>query len=169
MFIKPSMRASEMNIKKSKGFTIVEVLVAMIILAIGVLGLGILQISSIQNTRGGQLRSQATILAYDIVDSMRANIAAVTAGNYNTANNLEIGSATQCYGAASNCSGQEMANADIDRWRTSVSLGLPPQGWGTVATIDNGNTTLATVTVNWADPVNPDGFEQLTLTAELLE
>lgn len=167
MFVNPSMRATEMNIKKSKGFTIVEVLVAMIILAIGVLGLGILQISSIQNTRGGQLRSQATILAYDIVDSMRANLPAVTAGNYNAANRVVSNGATQCYGTASNCSVEEMANADIDRWRASLRLGLPPSGFGTLTTTDIGNTTLVNVTVSWSDPNNTDAFEQITVTSEL--
>lgn len=163
------MRAPEMNIKTSKGFTIVEVLVAMIILAIGVLGLGVMQLSSLQNTRGGQMRSQATVLAYDIIDSMRANIPAVTAGHYNSADNTLDSGATQCYGAGANCTDQEMANADLDRWNTALRLNLPPTGWGTVTTTDNGNTSVVTVTVNWTDSYTPDGFEQLTLTSELMK
>lgn len=158
-----------MNIKNSKGFTIVEVLVAMIILAIGVLGLGIMQISSLQNTRGGQMRSQATLLAYDIIDSMRANIPAVTAGHYNSADRQGFDGPTQCYGVAANCSDQDMASADLDRWRTSLRLNLPPAGWGTVTTTDSGNTSVVAVTVNWTDPYAPDGFEQLTLTSELMK
>ena len=71
-----------MVIKSSRGFTIIEVLVSMVILSIGVLGLGMLQMAAMQNTQGGYLRSQATILAYDIIDSMRANIPAVTGGDY---------------------------------------------------------------------------------------
>ncbi len=158
-----------MNIKKSKGFTIVEVLVAMIILAIGVLGLGLMQISSLQNTRGGQMRSQATLLAYDIIDSMRANIPAVTAGHYNSANRTGYAGPSQCYGAESNCSDQDMANADLDRWRTSLRLNLPPAGWGTVTTTDAVDTSVVSVTVNWTDPYTPGGFEQLTLSSELMK
>ena len=158
-----------MNIKNSKGFTIVEVLVAMIILAIGVLGLGVMQLSSLQNTRGGQMRSQAAVLAYDIIDSMRANIPAVTAGHYNSAGRGGNGGPTQCYGAEANCSDQDMANADLDRWKSSLLLNLPPAGWGTVTTIDGGDTSVISVTVNWTDSYTPDGFEQLTLTSELMK
>ena len=71
-----------MLINKTKGFTIIEVLVSMVILSIGVLSLGVLQLSAMQNTQGGYLRSQATILTYDIIDSMRANIPAVTGDDY---------------------------------------------------------------------------------------
>ena len=158
-----------MNIKNSKGFTIVEVLVAMIILAIGVLGLGVMQLSSLQNTRGGQMRSQATVLAYDIIDSMRSNLTAVTAGHYNSANRTGNAGPTQCYGAAANFSGQDMANADLDRWKTALRLNLPPAGWGTVTTTDAVDTSVVSVTVNWTDSYTPDGFEQLTLTSELIK
>ena len=79
----PAYGNTMMHRNKAKGFTIVEVLVSLLILSIGVLALGVLQIASIQNTQGGYMRTQATFLAYDMIDSMRANIPAVTNGNYN--------------------------------------------------------------------------------------
>jgi len=61
--------------KKHKGFTLIEVLVSMIVLAIGLLGLAGLQMSSLRNNLSAYHRSQATQLAYDMADRMRTNIA----------------------------------------------------------------------------------------------
>src|SRR5690606_37489064 len=64
------------------GFTLIEVLVALIVLSIGLLGLAALQIQSIKHNTDAYFRTQATLLAYDIIDRMRANSAAVSAGIY---------------------------------------------------------------------------------------
>ena len=55
------------------GFTLLEVLVALVILSIGLLGLAGLQAASLRYNHSSYLRSQATLIAYDIVDRMRAN------------------------------------------------------------------------------------------------
>jgi type IV pilus assembly protein PilV len=155
-----------MNVNKTAGFTIVEVLVSLVILSIGVLGLGVLQLTSLQNTQGGYMRAQATILAYDITDSMRANIPAVTAGNYNIALAAAAPVAVNCYGLAADCTTVQMANADINRWRTLLGNYLPT-GNGQVATVDLGGTTQVTVAVTWLDPYSAEnGTEQVVLTSE---
>ncbi len=55
------------------GFTLVEVLVALIVLAIGLLGLAQLQARGLKFNQDAYVRSQATTLAYEIIDRMRAN------------------------------------------------------------------------------------------------
>jgi type IV pilus assembly protein PilV len=156
-----------MNIKNSRGFTIIEVLVSMVILSIGVLGLGVLQLASLQNTQGGYLRSQATILAYDIVDSMRANIPAVTGGNYRITFEAETPEGADCYGDAADCSTDQMASSDLNRWRTVLGNYLPA-GDGQVGTVDIGDSTQVTVSIRWVDPYSVEsGNEQLVLLAEL--
>ena len=50
-----------------------EVLIAMLVLAIGLLGLASLQAQSLRFNHDSYVRSQATILAYEIMDKMRAN------------------------------------------------------------------------------------------------
>jgi type IV pilus assembly protein PilV len=65
------------------GFSIVEVLVALLVLAIGLLGLAALQAQGLRFNHDAYVRTQATHLAYDIVDRMRVNrtnLAAYTAG-----------------------------------------------------------------------------------------
>ncbi len=156
-----------MLIKKTKGFTIIEVLVAMVILSIGVLGLGVLQLTAMQNTQGGYLRSQATILAYDIIDSMRADIPAVTGGNYNITFAAATPAAVDCYGLAANCTTGQIATSDLNRWRTVLGNYLPA-GSGQVDTVDLGTTTQVTVTVSWIDPYSAaSGNEQIVLLSEL--
>jgi type IV pilus assembly protein PilV len=156
-----------MNINKSKGFTIVEVLVSMIILSIGVLGLGVMQLMSLQNTQGGQMKAQASILAYDIIDSMRANTASVTAGNYGIALDSDTPTTTNCYGADADCTAAQMATSDVNHWRTTLGSVLP-SGNGGIATTDLGGTTQATITITWIDPYSAaDGNEQIVFNAEL--
>ena len=153
--------------KNSNGFTLIEVLVSLVILSIGVLGLGILQLTSLQNTQGGYLRSQATIHAYSIVDSMRANIPAVSAGNYGLALAAATPTAVSCYGLQADCTTQQMAASDLSRWRTILAAHLP-SGNGQVTTVDLGNTTQVSILVQWFDPYTADtGPEQLALVSEL--
>ncbi len=156
-----------MLINKTKGFTIIEVLVSMVILSIGVLSLGVLQLSAMQNTQGGYLRSQATILTYDIIDSMRANIPAVTDGDYRVTFAAATPAAVNCYGSVANCTTQQMATSDLNRWRTVLASYLP-SGNGQVATVDLGDTTQVTVAVTWVDPYSAEsGTEQIVLLSEL--
>ena len=70
---------------RTSGFTIVEVLVSLVILSIGLLGIAKLVLYSAHSNDSAYLRSQATQLAYEILDNMRANPTAAAAGNYNTA------------------------------------------------------------------------------------
>jgi len=158
-----------MNINNSSGFTIIEVLVAMVILSIGVLGLGVLQLTALQNTQGGHLRSQASILAYDIIDSMRANFPAVTGGDYRITLAAAIPATVDCYGSAADCTTNQMASSDLNRWRTLLDNYLPA-GKGQVELLDLGGTTQATVTVQWVDPYSAEsGNEQLVLISELTQ
>ena len=153
--------------KSSNGFTLIEVLVSLVILSIGILGLGILQLTSLQNTQGGYLRTQATIQAYSIVDSMRANIPSVTAGGYGLAMAAQSPTAISCYGLAANCTTQQMAAADLNRWRTVLATQLP-NGSGQVTTADLGDSTQVNIVVQWLDPYSADkGVEQFTMASEL--
>lgn len=56
-----------------RGFSLMEVLVALLVLAIGLLGLAALQARGVKFNHDAYLRSQATYLAYEIIDLMRAN------------------------------------------------------------------------------------------------
>lgn len=126
---------------KQSGFTLLEVLVAVLVLAIGLLGLAGLMASSIRNNQSAYQRTQATWLAYDIVDRMRVNRPAALANNYNTA----LGSPAAC--AANPALAGSVAAQDLTGWKTLVACALPA-GDGSVAVAAN---RTVTVTVRWND------------------
>ena len=70
------------RIKSQRGFTLIEVLIAIVVLAIGLLGLAGLQASSLKNNTSAYTRSQAQLLAYDMLDRLRANREGVINGSY---------------------------------------------------------------------------------------
>lgn len=125
--------------KKQSGFTLVEMLVTTLILAFGLLGMAGLQTLSLRNNNNAYLRTQANILAYDIVDSMRANRTAALAGQYDI-------SLTE-----SPPSGSSIANSDLSAWLGRLGTVLP-QGDGAVACDTTRN--ICTVTVQWRENTN---------------
>jgi len=67
------------------GVTLLEVLIAVVILAIGFLGVAALQTQAVKATHSAAQKSEATMLAYLILDAMRANRKAALDGSYNLA------------------------------------------------------------------------------------
>lgn len=104
---------------KSNGFTLIEVLIATVVLAIGLLGLAGLQVTSLRNNQSAYNRSQATQLAYDIADRMRANVAEKTTYTTGTATTTAT-----CLTTAG-CTTQEMAENDLKEWNDSLTATLP--------------------------------------------
>lgn len=119
------------------GFTLIELLVSTIVLSIGLLGLAQLEIFSMRHSHGSYLRSQATHLAQDIADRMRANPGSVDNGVY-TRLMLESGGdggrgarVHNCSDPGVGCSSIEMAQNDIWDWRSDLPRILP-SGQGVV-------------------------------------
>ena len=118
--------------KTQRGFSMVEVLVTVIVLAIGLLGLAGLQAYGLQNNHSAYVRSQASLLSYDIIDSMRANRNAALQGNYDVDFGTTLG-------------GGDQATLDVNQWINDLARTLPG-GEGEIQVNDNG---VATVTVRW--------------------
>jgi type IV pilus assembly protein PilV len=139
---------------RAAGFTIVEVLVSLIILSIGLLGIAKLVLFSAHSNDSAYLRSQATQLAYEILDNMRANPTAVAALNYNTPLTAAASSpGFSCLNTT--CSAANLALYDIYVWKSRLAAGAPtngalPSGKGSV-TVTGTTPLMATIVVQWDD------------------
>lgn len=107
------------------GFNLIEVLIALVVISVGLLGLAALQMTSLQQNQSAYQRSQATLLAYDITDRMRANIDQVTAGNYFAASGAVNSSCVSYSASAAGCTAIQMASHDIAEWQASLATELP--------------------------------------------
>jgi type IV pilus assembly protein PilV len=132
---------------RSRGLTLVEILVALLIMSIGLLGLAGLQTLSLKFNTSAYYRSQATALSYDFVDRMRANRPAARAGDYNVAAQDPPPACDAAQVAGS------VAEQDIATWQNALACRIP-QSTGEVAIVGND----VTVTVRWNDSQGEDEF-----------
>ena len=153
------MKLSVKNLQKQSGASLIEVLITLVIVSIGLVGLAALQTLSMRNNQSAYMRTQATFLAYDIIDRMRANSAAAQAGQYVVAIGTDPNGTADC--ETNSCSSANMATFDVNQWKcqlgnwdadsvcsTTLSLtGQLPNGDGAIA--QNGN--IHTVSVSWLD------------------
>lgn len=123
--------------KSQQGASLIEVLVAIVILSIGLLGLAGLQVTSVQSNYSAYYRSQATLLAYDLGDRMRANRTAALAsssdGGFPVSSSSHAVSGTQ-------------AAKDKAEWLNSLALQLP-DGTGMIEKTGN----RLQISVQWND------------------
>jgi type IV pilus assembly protein PilV len=138
------------HITKNRGFTLLEILIAVVVLSVGLLGIAGLQALGQQSNHSAYLRSQATALAYDIIDRMRANKAGVSSGDYN-AIDTTANTYTDPGCASSTCTSSQMAQFDMYDWQQDLSTQLPT---GNGKVVGAGSGSIFTVTVMWDDDRN---------------
>ncbi len=136
---------------QNHGFSLVEVLVALLVLSIGLLGLAALQTTSLQFNTGSYLRTQATFLAYDIIDRMRANSIAITnsdGNGYDQPTSSNVTASTNC--DSTSCTSDQLALYDVKRWhdRTVATL---PNASVTPPTIQIDSSRNVTITNRWME------------------
>jgi type IV pilus assembly protein PilV len=127
-----------------RGVTLLEVLIALVILSIGLLGLAGLQGLGIRSTHGANLTSQASVLAYDMADRIRANpddTAAYT------------GFVTNCPNGIPNA---PLSAADLAEWSCAVEA-LLPAGIGRITRVANGAVNSYTIEIEWRDTQVAEG------------
>lgn len=119
------MNTRQLTRRSNGGFTLVEMLVALIVMSVGMLGIAALYIESMKSNRGASLRTQAVALAYDMADRIRAN--RLAGAQYALALGAAPPPAHNCV-AGVNCTQNNMAEDDLNRWVTSVRAIMPWNG-----------------------------------------
>jgi type IV pilus assembly protein PilV len=142
------------NSHRQHGFTLLELLIALLVLSIGLLGLAALQTIGLRSNQMGSMRTVATQTAYDITDRMRANPDGMTIANQYYVlgtGDATPGIATDCDAEA--CNTQELADFDLGQWRTRINS--LPGGLSQVTQATTAGFTSHTITVHWNESRNP--------------
>lgn len=157
--------------KRSAGLTMIEVLVTMAIMSIGLLSMAAMQLTGVRSVNSASLRTQATLIANDISERMRANPAALDnnlfmnvssaaidcttlpspyCGEYSTSSGTVI--------AAESCTSTQMATYDINVWFCGVnSAGAHAGGvMDYLPATDDGTPTATITCVDTNPPSGPD-------------
>ena len=116
---------------KNQGFSLIETVVAMLIVSFGLMSISALYLRLQQFNRDAYLQTQATIIAHDMVERMRANLIAVREGQYNQG---KAQLHRSCYTSAG-CLPSEMAEHDYYEWSGESVHAMTkrlPQGVGCV-------------------------------------
>ena len=140
------MKVRHQRLNNDSGFTLIEVLIAVLVLSIGLLGLASLQMNALRNNQNSYYRTVATILANDFADRIRSNAAGVAANGYNAITRTSITTAPNC--TAATCSPSAIRDLDVAQWYTELGSQLPA---GTATVTGAGAGTIFTVTVMWDD------------------
>lgn len=144
------------NNRQQSGSSLLEVLVAVLVLSIGLLGVASLQLYGLRYNQSAYLRSQATILAYDIIDRMRSNTDAVIAGSYDNIDTNILPTDPACISAG--CTTVQLADHDIREWGSYFTQVPPlvPDARGTVTRAGS----RFTVTVQWNETTSTTNASQ---------
>lgn len=118
------------------GSSMIEVLVALVVLSIGLLGLAMLQIKSMSVNTAAYQNTQATLLANEIIEKIRTN----TDGNYVVSS--KPGSKPTC----TKCNANEIATKDLYEWYENMATFLGPTATGGIT---KSSTTQYSVVMSW--------------------
>ena len=118
-----------------RGVGLIEVLVAVLVLAIGLLGAAALQATALRNSQSSMERSQGVIHVYSMLDAMRANATAARAGSYNMPLTCAVPS------------GGTLITDDQRAWMTTLQQTLGNTACGQVNCVG----VLCTISVRWDD------------------
>lgn len=169
---------------RRRGFTLIEVMVALVILAVGLLGMASLMARSQKSNESAYARSQATLLAYDIIERMRTNLVDPPDANKNYkvlyvtdhSSKYSLGSLPSLSAptGAPPPGGEGRATYDIAAWSSALRSSLPSVdaagtsvAFNTSALATTGVLTV-TVRVQWQDNSIDNGQNQnVTLVTSL--
>ena len=126
---------SPTKIRKSNGFSLLESLVALLLISVGILGIANMQFNGLVNNNSAYYRSVAVNLVSDMAERLRINSEVASAGGYSTSESMTNG----------------LATADVAAWLANVQ-GQLPVGGGTLAYTAGATGGEYDITVTWNNP-----------------
>lgn len=137
--------------RRQRGVGMIEVLVAIVVLAFGLLGLAGLQTRVLAYSQSSLFRSQAAALTDDILDRMRADRARALGTLWDTALDTDLSTI-----------GDTFPSSDLKNWKQEVAA-LLPAGQASISV----NGSVVTIVVQWDDTRGREGSQQFSTTSRL--
>lgn len=177
------------SIRSQAGVSLIEVLVTLVIMAVGLLGLGSLNLSGMRQSLSANNLGVATQLAEEIAERMRGNIPGVNANLYTgliIQNDLCSGGgacaaagARTCYGTDCSTNANALVTAEVNEWHGKLCALMPCEATASVTCIDangadgdactNGSLHLIQLTWNDVTQVVADGVRTAQAEAKTLQ
>lgn len=160
----------------TSGASLLEVLISVLLAAIGLLALAGANVASIRYSKLSQYRGTATVLALDLGERMRANKAGIMSYGYTaatfaaqTAAAINTDQTCEAYVGSTPCTTAQLAAYDLNTWRRVVRSQLP-SGSVYVDIMDLAgnscavlaNCIAADVWMAWRDPAVADPDDNST-------
>jgi len=146
----------------SKGSSLIEVLIALFVLAIGILGVLAMQVNAVKLNQNAYLYSQANILAMEIVEAVRST---PTVGGSYAIGFDDDPVEPNCTAPGADCTPEELADWNVAQWRSSVAEILP-EGAGEIEQAA-GVPNAFKVSVRFRIDVDEDTGDSITDTVTL--
>ncbi|WP_205343180.1 type IV pilus modification protein PilV [Denitrificimonas caeni] len=138
-------------IRRQRGVGLIEVLITVLVLAVGLLGLSALQISSLKNNQSAMQRSLAVVQSYTIVEAIRADTESAKQGRFNITLDGTPGEGTFPAGVHT-------------LWRAQLKQNLGESATGAVSC----SNIKCAITVQWDDSRGSQGSEIQQIVTEVL-
>ncbi len=152
MYQRRSGNLSFRVLRGQRGFSMIEVLVAFLVLSVGLMGLGAMQIKAVQFNQSAYQRSQAVVAANMMLDLIRLNADSIAGYNISFDSVITGNSLTQ-------------TQRDLWVW-TSFLAGSLPNGAGSIAC--NPTSRVCSVQVRWSDRIDASqGFETVQAESQI--
>jgi type IV pilus assembly protein PilV len=144
------------RLNRENGFSLLEVLIALLVLSVGLLGIAGLQTVSLRFNHQSYERTQATVLISEMFEKITANPVAARAGSFDAVTFANSSGSFTAYGSCpTSCTPTELATFDLFRWKSSLEDPRRlAQGQGSITRIadpDGATAHVYEITVNWVE------------------
>lgn len=142
--------------KKERGVSLIEVLVTLLILSTTLIALSALQTRSLQFNQGAYFRSQANMLAYDMLDRIRVNdsLPATAVAPKPTREPLTAYTMAETTASSATAATTPLSAADRYQWLRSIAASLPG-GKGQITC--NNTSRICRIEITWNE-LNSSGL-----------
>jgi type IV pilus assembly protein PilV len=144
-------RTRRLGARTQRGASLMEVLIAVVVLSMGLVGVSALTITSVRNNQNANIRTRVSVLVEDFADRMRRNGEGLKQGYYDTVSvNGNTAATASC---ASNCTAQATANNDAQLLSQRLGEMFQSSSATVSCSTASAGQRACLITVNWWESI----------------